>query len=261
MRPEQLVLTFSPGGSAALLFRGDKEPSQIFSTSCNEDNSASAELRNVENAVFDHPELFETEDLPLVMTDWPRRIVIPNDADITDDEALELSKDIFPGSVDCEAIITPSDDVAIVSLVPRGLPGFIMRTFPDNRPYDRMAIMLDFFRRERKAGENIMRVHIAGNTIDVAAFRGNALQIVTSLKAPSANDIIYYVAAIWENLHFSNTTDKLLFTGSGAECHRVCARLHKRIDDVRVLHEDNDIKNIPPHLTAQALLAAKISKI
>ncbi len=254
---DRVVVTFSPEGASAVIFNTDGRNRVYFNIHSNTDNSAATELRNSEDAVFDHPELLETDNSPLVMTDWPRRLVIPHDADISVDEAEKMAHDMFPGSADYEILTTRAEDADVVSLIPRGLEGFILRTFPESYPTDRLAIMLEYFRFKASPGENKLCVHIAGDSLDAAAFRGIGLQILTSLKAPTADDMMYFVAAIWENLDFSNATDSLILSGDVQECRRLASKFSRRLSDVHITPPSSDI---PPHLTAQAILAAKTSE-
>lgn len=228
------AIIFGSDATVALEIARDAVPRVIFSVQGAPEGSPAVALKTAEDAVFDHPALFDSPEAPVIITDWPRRVVVPpGEADDSAD-ALLMAESIYTGTSGFEPSVSHAGPADVVSLVPRGLQGFIARTFPESPVADALAIFLDGAAHTDAAeGRAILSAVYAPPYLDVAAFRGTSLQFCARQTAPDPADAVYMLAATWSNLGFSASDDTLILRGDPADTDPVARRLRTRITALR----------------------------
>lgn len=163
-------------------------------------------LSNIENAVYDHPQVLDDFSSDIVVSS-PRTIIVPTKlvAD-DDDEALRLYNQIYSAEESDLMTDTAGEATMLFSLTP-GLHGFLQRTFPGARIHSHLALLAD---RLRDRSSDMPRLYVdircphdgeeqadAGEVDFVAFDRQNLLMAVTH-RWNHPNDIRYHIFNIMQ---------------------------------------------------------------
>lgn len=186
----RLILNIFPTGMKAHLentLHPDLEPQLLFTTEWEADGSSL--LRNIENAVYDHPRVLDDFSAKIIVYD--RRVVFMPTALMEETEGAEES--CFTALYDAspEDVMTESDDDITVAYAPaKGLKGFINRTFPGARVGCNLMDKLKQFRR-REDGERLY-VEVRENEADFLLLDGEKLLSASTHSWNAGSDIVYH---------------------------------------------------------------------
>lgn len=230
------AIIFGSDATVALEIPPGSGPRVLFSVQGAPESSPTVALKTAEDAVFDHPVLFDSPEPPVIVTDWPRRVVVPPGEAADAADALRMAEAIYPAISGFEPLVTSAGPADVVSLVPRGLTGFMARTFPDSPVADALSLFLaDAAHTDAAEGRATLTALYVLPYLDVAAFRGTSLQFCARQFAPDPADAVYMLAATWTNLGFSAADDTLILRGDTADTDPVARRLRTRIRALRTV--------------------------
>lgn len=185
-----IVRIFSTGMSAYLenCLHEDVEPQELFSSVWG--NGAEDVLRQIENAVYDHPRVLDDFSARIIVYD-PRTLFMPTEL-LTETEGAEETYytslyETSESDIMCE---TDGDITAAFSLV-AGLKGFLSRTFPGARIG---CNLMGEVARLRKTGEGV-RMHVACRTgeADFIFLDGKGLVSASTHVLTGDTDVAYHL--------------------------------------------------------------------
>ena len=170
----RLILKIFNTGIVAYLentIHTDLEPQMLFSTQWEADGVNL--LRNIENAVYDHPRVLDDFSAKIIIYD-PRTVFLPT----------ELAEESEGG------------EVTVAYAPARGLKGFLRRTFPGARVE---CNLMDMLKRCRNDGEGYrMYVEVREGEADFVFLNGRDLISASTHGWTSGDDIVYHALNIME---------------------------------------------------------------
>lgn len=148
-------------------------------------------LRNIENAVYDHPQLLDdfSSDITVIA---PKSIWVPTElVDENEEEASRLYNQVY--SAEESDIMNEEVDGAtcLFTLTP-GLNAFLQRTFPGARVHSHLGVMARRF-RERSADMPRVYLEIRDAEVDILAFDRREMLMAATHRWYSPNDIQYHL--------------------------------------------------------------------
>ena len=191
-------------------------------------------LKNVEDTIYDDtllPDGYDTSILirPKAALLVPRELCDPEDTD-----ALRAALDAVDAASQKDVWCEPLDDeVAALYSTPRGLQGFLSRTYLTEDMHLVTAPMVRMGRQSSSAdnGEK-MWVHLSDNVIDIVAFRDGKLVHAGSWYCAPGADTIYYILFTWHALKFDAGQGELRVSGREDLRRQVLAPLRRHINYV-----------------------------
>lgn len=171
----------------------DLEPQMLFSTQWEADGVNL--LRNIENAVYDHPRVLDDFSAKIIIYD-PRTVFLPTEL-AEESEGGEETYYTALYEADPSDVITGSDaDVTVAYAPARGLKGFLRRTFPGARVE---CNLMDMLKRCRNDGEGYrMYVEVREGEADFVFLNGRDLISASTHGWTSGDDIVYHALNIME---------------------------------------------------------------
>lgn len=150
-------------------------------------------LRNIENTVYDHPEMLDDFSTDIVI-ETPRTLWVPESS--LDYEGAEHSiyTSIYPAEPEDIMKDEVDDMVCLYSLV-AGLQPFLLRTFPGARMMSHLYMPMQKF-RSRTGDMPRMYVDIRSREADFYLFDGRQLLLCATHAWTSESDIVYHVCNI-----------------------------------------------------------------
>lgn len=148
-------------------------------------------LSNIENAVYDHPQVLDdfTADIAVVA---PRSVWVPPFyADADEAETAEVYNAMYQCGEEEVMQEESAGALCLFTLVP-GLKAFLQRTFPGARVHSHMAVMAHRF-RERGADMPCVFIDIRDDEADFVAFDNRRLLFSASHTWREATDIEYHL--------------------------------------------------------------------
>lgn len=162
------------------------EPQELFSARWEADSEQM--LRNIENAVYDHPRVLDDFSARIIIYD--RKIAFMPTAMAEETEGAEENIFLALYDGDADDVMSESDGDITAAYAPApGLKGFLNRTFPGARIGCNLMNML----RNVRKGEGI-RLHIAVRDAeaDFILLRGEELLAAVTHDCRADDDIIYH---------------------------------------------------------------------
>lgn len=246
--PAQSVMLIEPCGIRVTDLNGNVVWQESW-VDCDSDSSR----RRVEEAIYDHPEMIDS-DAPAIFMRWPRRLPAPS-AEIDDeDDALTLASAVF-GPDAGSPLITRVGEVSIITLLPMGLVAFLQRTFPGVAPADAGAPMLGRLSRSVGRGKRVY-LHMRPGGVDMPAFSSDGLLSFVTKEASGVADVLYYTIALCESIGFSNDSDEIHVSGRKEERTALAAELRRYFNYVVLTRMPADTADADPEIS-QILAAYK----
>ena len=163
-------------------------PSQkLFSTTWPSDTEDV--LVNIENAVYDHPQVLEDYTAQITVYD-PRTLFMP--AAVNDDNP-GIDEDFYSTLFTCDATdLMTDEDEGVMALFygTKGLKSFLMRTFPGAKITNRL---LDIVRKEKRGEDLHFKVEVRENDADFVLMNGHRLISASTHKWFTPVEIAYYI--------------------------------------------------------------------
>lgn len=186
----RLIVKIHPSGMSAHLentIHGDVEPQELFSTSW--DNDPDNLLRNIENAVYDHPRVLDDFSARIIIFD--RKTLFMPTALLEDTDSAESAFYTALYQADEADVMydTDKDITAAFHLAP-GLKGFINRTFPGARVG---CNLMQAVARQRHSGEgHRLFISVRDGEADYVLLNGEALVSASTNSWAAGSDIAYH---------------------------------------------------------------------
>lgn len=184
-----IVRIFSYGMSAHLenTLHDDVEPQLLFSTSWDENEGNI--LRNIENAVYDHPRVLD--DFSARVEIYDRRTLFMPTELLTETEGIEdhYYTSVYNANEADVMCQTDGDITAAFTLAP-GLKGFLVRTFPGARIVCNLMQQVSQIRKGSK-GLN-MKISSRKDEADFILLNGRELISASTHFTGAPTDIVYH---------------------------------------------------------------------
>lgn len=223
----RLLVSISDSAMGAWLKHDDpmRTIETVFTKSWNCDEEAI--LSNIENSVYDHPQVLDDFSSDIVITArkslWVPTELIQDD----DDEAERLFTQIY--SVDPEDIMseTVGEATCLFSLT-KGLNSFLQRTFPGTRLHSNLGVMVKRF-SERSADMPRVYIDIRDGEADFIAFDRKALLMAASHSWLTPDDIKYHLFNILDVFGLDPGQVQVSLSGRGRVKTQLLAELREKI--------------------------------
>lgn len=157
-----------------------------------EGDAYGALLRNIENAVYDHPALLDDYATDIILesrrTTWiPNTIFYGADYDIE-----EIFTDLYPG--ENQEIISDTlknPEATVLFSFASGLDSFLSRTIPGARLRSHLGVMVERFLNYNSSAKRIF-INIRKDSADIVLFNGESFLCAVSKPVSAPADAAYY---------------------------------------------------------------------
>lgn len=191
-----------------------------------------ASQQALEDAIYDTPQLLNEYKRVRVVVHARHFVLLPGD--ISDDDCAMLVRQAFPDD-DGDAAVCPmpAHGVKIAYLLPRGMQAFLGRTFNYPAVYHHLMPLCEYFKKQdHEADAARMFLHLDGDAMDLAIYRGEALQCANIYPFTNAQDAAFFALSAWRAHGLDQLTDQLLFMGDGDLCAQVTPDLREYVKHV-----------------------------
>ena len=180
--------------------------------------SPSVVLKNLEDAVYDHPALLLDYRQVTVLFDTERFMAVP-DAIGPESEMMRLAfSSAFPAAGRREMLAThvPQMNLNIAFDVDADTLGFIRRTFHNASVRHTLAPLCSYFRQKYPGGvKGKTLVNFDGDRMDMIVLGAGAPLALNSFRFREPMDAVYYILAVRERLALADT-DEIMIGGDRA---------------------------------------------
>lgn len=207
----RLILKIFPSGMSAHLentIHLDLEPQLLFSTQWEADGTNL--LRNIENAVYDHPRVLDDFSARIII--YERKVLFMPTELIEEADGAEESYYVSIYESEPSDVMTETDrDITVAYAPAPGLKGFLNRTFPGARIG---CNLMDVLRKNRDNGEGVrMVVSVRDEEADFLLLSGNALLSASTHGWTGVTDIVYHAFNIMDVYGVSHSETALILAG------------------------------------------------
>lgn len=226
----RLICHISAGGMGAYLKHSN--PAHDIVTLFDEkwDEDPDSLLRQIENCVYDHPQVLDDFSADVVVT-APKSVWVPTELVGDDeDEASGLYTRIYPAE-DSDVMSEAVGDATCLYSLTRGLNAFLQRTFPGARVHSHLAVMAARF-RSRSADMPRIYVDIRETEADFIAFDRSAFIMAATHRWQSPADIQYHLFNIMSVFGFDPAETQVSLSGPREVKSPLAAELRDTIDYV-----------------------------
>ncbi len=181
------------------------------------DLSAGSYLKAVENAVYDNPLLLDDYRQVRVVVASQHFVVLPPSYD--DFEAEDALRATYP---DCDGDVATCQlsrcGVGIAFEVPRGVVGFLQRTFSTPPVYHHLHPLCEHYKRLNEGSEiSRMFLNMGDSHMDMVVYKGGNIQLANAYDYRSPQDAAYLALHVWDSLQLDRLTDEVQLTGDKAQ--------------------------------------------
>ncbi|MCM1319359.1 MAG: DUF3822 family protein [Muribaculaceae bacterium] len=191
-------------------------------------------VKNIEDTIYDDPLLPDGYDASILLRPKATIIVPKELCDPEDTSSLQAALEVVDAAEQKDVWYDPlQNEAALIFSTPRGLQGFLSRTYLTEDIHHVLTPMVNKCRKTAlsEPGEK-MWVHISDNVIDVAAFRDGKLIHAGSWYCTAEADIVYHILFAWHALKFDATQGELRISGTEELRRQVLSLLRKHINYV-----------------------------
>lgn len=184
-----IIKLFTSGMSASLenTLHDDVEPQLLFSSSWDENDGDI--LRNIENAVYDHPRVLD--DFSARIEIFDRRTLFMPTSLLIDTEGVE---DAYYTSVydaeEKDVMCHTDKDITAAFTLTRGLKAFLVRTFPGARIVCNLMRQVAELRKENEG--KLMYLTVRENEADFILLDGGNLISASTHGLTGPDDLLYH---------------------------------------------------------------------
>ncbi len=210
----RLVADISACGMSAWLKRTD-EPGlparQVMSVSFGSDESSM--LKDIENAVYDHPLILDDFSADFIIT-TPKTIWIPTEVtDITDADR-KCVEQLWPANPEGDFFTDSCGEAACLYLLTPGLKAFLGRTFPGIRIVSHQSVLLENFNRLNDDGMRL-NVNIRDGEADFILTEGKRLLGAVTHGWLTSADVAWHALNLLRGVDADPLKTRLLLSGDG----------------------------------------------
>jgi len=200
------------------------------------ERDASQTLRHIEDAVYEEHMPIDVYATEVIIR--PEKILVaPADAAQDDDLAEDVYAAMFVPEGDKlmeEVACQVCGDIVFLYGLPRGLQGFLERTFSSPAVDCTLALMYKRRVDTAKSGQH-MYVDVRADCIDVLAFISGTLQIANTFSYKDPADAVYYILNAWQSCRLSQLQGHLhLHPTEPANVNDIRTTLNQYINHVSV---------------------------
>lgn len=149
-------------------------------------------LRNVENAVYDHPLVLDDFEADIIIT-TPKFLFLPAEAGNDSMTCRNAYSMVFGETADDEIFVDRAGEYLCVYMLMPGLKPFLSRSFAGSRISSHISLLIRHWERTTPEGRCIF-ADISKDTIDIGAFADGKLVNAARHKWTAPDDILYYIA-------------------------------------------------------------------
>lgn len=204
----------------------DLEPQELFSVSW--ETSADNLLRNIENAVYDHPRVLDDFSASVIVYD-AKTMFMPTEI-MEEAEGEEESVYTSVYEADAAEVMTDIDsDLTAAHCLSPGLKGFLNRTFPGAKIESNL---MNKVRTLRRCNEGVrMYVDIRKGESDFVLLNGSSLLSASTHSTEGAADTLYHALNIIDVYGLSPLSAPMEISGddSAGELREITERLLSRM--------------------------------
>lgn len=223
-----LIIYISERGMRAVLRHvSDKSRpmAEILSVAWSDTDHASL-LKNIENAVYDHPGLLDDYATEIIL-ETPRVCFAPQEIlDSTEDSESIVFSALFPGESQ-EVLADPLPGMTVLYSMVRGLDGFFSRTIPGARLRSHLAVIVERFGARQSAGGCNVYLDVRRGHVDVVAFRDARLLSASVQEWRETPDIVYRVFNLLDAYGIDRSALRIHVSGHVDEIPELIAMLRR----------------------------------
>ncbi len=177
------------------------------------DLSSGSYLKAVENAVYDNPVLLDDYRRVRVVVSSQHFVVLPAGYDeIAGEEALRAT---YP---DCDGDVARCElrrcGVVIAFEVPRGVLGFLQRTFSTPPVFHHLHPLCEHYKRLNEGSEiSRMFLNMGESHMDMVVYKGGEIVMANAYDYRSAQDAAYLALHVWDSFEMDRLNDEMQLTG------------------------------------------------
>lgn len=184
-------------------------------------------LQALEDTVYDTPLLLNDYKRVRVIVHSQHFVIFPAETD--DEECIALLRQAFPDDEGDAAVCPmPHNGVKIAYLMPNGLQAFLGRTFNYPMLYHHLFPLCEHF-KGLNHGDDVaqMFVNLEEERMDLAIYRGGALQCANTYSFTSHQDAVFYILKAWRSYGLDQLTDELQLMGDRESCAAMSPKLRE----------------------------------
>lgn len=169
----------------------------------------------VENAVYDNSLLLNDYGRIAIIVNAPHFVVIPPELARDEELAFENYHTLFPDDdYDINICSLPQCQVAIAYGLPRGLHGFLMRTFNNAPIYHHLYPLCEHFKR-LNTGTDISRmfINLHEGEMDMVVYSRGEMLLANSFPVRNITDAAFLVLHTWKSFGLDALTDEIQLAG------------------------------------------------
>lgn len=220
-----LLLELRPGELSAVacpLYDGDRLMLERIPLGMTADGpaalSAHASLKQIEDAVYDHPELLLDYRRVTVLIDTERFLAIPDAIAPSSELFAAVFGQAFPSAGRRELLVSPVGGMKlnIAYDVDADILGFLRRTFHNATIRHVLAPLCIYFRQKYPGGgRGKTLVNFDGSRMDMLVLGPVAPLVLNSFRFRDPMDAAYYILAVRQQLALADT-DEIMIGGDRA---------------------------------------------
>lgn len=154
------------------------------------DDSDENPLREIENAVYDHPRILEDYSTDIIV-ETPRTLWIPRQTAQNTADAERIFTSVWPGTEE-EMCMGETGDLVCMYYLAEGLQGFLRRTFPGTRTSCHQEYLVSQY-MSMPGDEAKIFVDIRDDEADITAIQAHRLLTCTTQRWKEPTDITWHV--------------------------------------------------------------------
>lgn len=209
----RLIINIADEGMCAFLRHiSDREKPivEMFRTNWTSSDPASL-LKNIENAVYDHPGLLDDYATEIVIDSRFTTFAPSSVIDSEEDIETEIFETIYPGK-DQEVLADRFGEITALYSLCNGLEGFLSRTIPGARIRNSLAILTEHFRSRTQEGARVY-VDIKPGVADIIAFDNARLLAASTRTWQAEDDIAYMIFHLLKAYNLAPETTEIHISG------------------------------------------------
>lgn len=184
-------------------------------------------LQALEDAVYDSPQLLNEYKQVSVVVHSNHFVLLPGETG--DVDCLSLVRQAFPADDGDAAVCQlPASGAKVAWLMPSGMKAFLGRTFSYPEVCHHLLPLCEHF-AGLEAGDDVSRMflNLRPDSMDMAIYRGTALQRVNTYPYTSHEDAAYYALNAWRTYGLDQLSDELQLMGDREACAAMTPRLRE----------------------------------
>lgn len=209
----RLIVKVRANGISAFIentIHTDLEPQLLFSIEW-EANDGNL-LRNIENAVYDHPRVLDDFSACVIVYD-PKTLFMPTEVMEETEGAEETVYTAIYDADPAEVMVDVDADLSAAHCLARGLKGFLNRTFPGAKIESNLMNKVRRFRKENQGVK--MYVDVRDREADFVMLDGRNLISASTHPTGAASDVAYHAFNIIDVYGLQPTSTPIVFSGAG----------------------------------------------